>query len=409
LVILVHAACAAPGPRPAATASPPPKPGHAQATPSPAASPPGSTAPQPLGAADPLQPSETREREQALAAMDAGRYDEAEQAFARLLSRHPGNLELDALYHAARKAREGSQRRATLWFANLVPTPLEAPPWSYQVRAPAFAGAAGPPPQLRKLAESRNQITDDADWFRRNQLPPLATFRLGAASGTLAVDVAVGVADTPAGAAVGARVAVSLRALAQEGLPLALPAGFGTCALTLAIDRQDKLLLVYGASPDQGRYLAVIDRAHRTVDGFLDFDRYLTPPEFAPTEADFVRGEIQWADVRDGVLYVATGHRTYARSSRGKNAFLSALGLKTGRLLWRSDPLVANANNFLLRDGYIISGYGFTAEKDFLYVLERATGRTVARVPLKKSPSYLVEKNGKLFVRTYSYDYVFGL
>jgi hypothetical protein len=56
---------------------------------------------------------------------------------------------------------------------------------------------------------------------------------------------------------------------------------------------------------------------------------------------------------------------------------------------------------------HLICGYGFTAEPDFLYVLERATGKTVSKVPLKSGPDFLIEKDGELFVRTYDTDYVF--
>ncbi|WP_437619144.1 hypothetical protein [Sorangium sp. So ce1151] len=130
------------------------------------------------------------------------------------------------------------------------------------------------------------------------------------------------------------------------------------------------------------------------------------PPAFAPKEAEFVRGHVGWAVAKDGVLYVSSGHRTYAASSKGKNAYVSALDLATGQLLWQSAPLVCNAENFVLRGDHLLCGYGFTAEPDFLYVLERATGKVVSKLPMKSGPEVLVEKEGKLFVRTYDTDYV---
>ncbi len=37
----------------------------------------------------------------------------------------------------------------------------------------------------------------------------------------------------------------------------------------------------------------------------------------------------------------------------------------------------------------IISGYGFTAEDDFIYILNRHTGRTIERVPVSTAPDFL--------------------
>ena len=47
-----------------------------------------------------------------------------------------------------------------------------------------------------------------------------------------------------------------------------------------------------------------------------------------------------------GVLYVSHSHNTYAKSSMGTNAYIIAVDLVTGKILWRSAPLVANASNF---------------------------------------------------------------
>jgi hypothetical protein len=109
------------------------------------------------------------------------------------------------------------------------------------------------------------------------------------------------------------------------------------------------------------------------------------------------------------VLYVSSSHRTYAKSSRGKNAFLTAIDLETGELRWQSEPLVANAANFLLWDGFVVTGYGFTEEPDHMIVVDQATGATLAKTFVKSGPSYLVRKGDQLFVRTYDTDYVFGV
>jgi hypothetical protein len=70
--------------------------------------------------------------------------------------------------------------------------------------------------------------------------------------------------------------------------------------------------------------------------------------------------------------------------------------------------LVANAVNFLVRDGYIITGYGFTAEKDFMYVVDARTGETLQKLKVKSGPSYILERDGRIYARTYDHDYVFS-
>ncbi len=260
------------------------------------------------------------------------------------------------------------------------PVKLAPPPFSQALVRPAPAGGSAAP-RLVKVAERKNEITDGAAWFTTNGLS-LPTLQVPSAA---------------AGGAGGARP-----------LPSFVPEGYRDQALVKAIDHGDHIALFYGPDFAETRFVAILDAAHKVV-AFFDFESFLTPPEFAPKEAAFVRGHVGWAVVKDGVLYVSSGHRTYAASSKGKNAYLSAIDLASGQLLWQSAPLVCNAENFVLRGDHLLCGYGFTAEPDFLYVLERATGKVVSKLPLKSGPEFLVEKDGKLFVRTYDTDYVFEI
>jgi outer membrane protein assembly factor BamB len=63
--------------------------------------------------------------------------------------------------------------------------------------------------------------------------------------------------------------------------------------------------------------------------------------------------------------------------------------------------LVANADNFVLLSTVIVSGYGFTAEPDYLYAIDRATGRVVGRLPLPTGPERIVRHGNTLTVDTY--------
>jgi hypothetical protein len=136
----------------------------------------------------------------------------------------------------------------------------------------------------------------------------------------------------------------------------------------------------------------------------FDFRNYARPPRAVPGDREFVYEQVLWAKEADtGILYVETTHSTYAKSSYGLNAYLNAVDLKTKKLRWRSPALVANADNFVLLNGVIVSGYGFTAEPDYLYAIDRATGRVVGRVLLPTGPERIVRHGSTLTVDTYDH------
>jgi outer membrane protein assembly factor BamB len=118
-----------------------------------------------------------------------------------------------------------------------------------------------------------------------------------------------------------------------------------------------------------------------------------------------VRG-VEWAREADGVLYVENTHLTFASAPRRRNAYISAIDLNTRRTLWRSPALVADARTFVLDGGYIISRYGFTAEPDFLYLLDRRTGRVLDRLELPSAPELIRRRGNRLYVRTYDHAIV---
>src|SRR6185503_19779306 len=105
--------------------------------------------------------------------------------------------------------------------------------------------------------------------------------------------------------------------------------------------------------------------------------------------------------VRDGsVVYVTLQFIGYAKEIGRKGNLVVALDLCTHRVLWRSADIVSNSAMLLVGDA-IITGYGFTAEPDFLIVLDRWTGAQVQKLTLPKGPDDLRIANGTLFVRLY--------
>lgn len=109
------------------------------------------------------------------------------------------------------------------------------------------------------------------------------------------------------------------------------------------------------------------------------------------------------AYLKDGILYGASVINGYAEPD---TCFMFAYDLDNEELLWRSADQSFNSMNFIVKDDIIICGYGFTAEKDYLYQINMNTGEIIDKLELKKMPDLLVEQDGKIYVHTYSYDYV---
>lgn len=165
--------------------------------------------------------------------------------------------------------------------------------------------------------------------------------------------------------------------------------------------------LVYGRDASSGRFLVAY--GSRRAYYVFDFKNYAWPPRIRPGDRDFVYEQPVWAHEAGGVLFVENTHSTYASSSYRQNAYITAIDLKTRKALWRSPALVANAQTFLVTPHYLISGYGFTNEPDYLYLLDRAAGKVVDRLLLPSGP-YKITWQGKLIhVRTYDHNVVVRL
>ncbi len=244
---------------------------------------------------------------------------------------------------------------------------VEAPPSNYFL-SPTVRPQPNTALQLVKTYERPNNITDDERWWSENRFD----------------------ADD--------------YRLVRDRVAAYIPPTFAGTALTGVI-RANSTIALY----DRSRYLVLLDPVTGQPERAFDFARYRWPQSFAPGERESVAMSVNWAQVVDGTLYVSYGHRTYAASSQGLNAYLAAIDAVSGKLLWHSEPLVSNARNFLVVGDAIVSGYGFTAEADYIYILNKGDGRVVSRVPTKTAVSYLALRDGQLFVRAYDTDYRYEL
>lgn len=140
----------------------------------------------------------------------------------------------------------------------------------------------------------------------------------------------------------------------------------------------------------------------------LDFTDYMYAPDLVEADKEYVDETVHDAKIVNGILYVSTFHYTYAASAPS-NGYITAINLEDYNVIWKSQPLVCNSLNFEIVDDIIFCGYGFTAEEDYLYQLDRITGCVLDKTELKSKPDYVIYKEGKLYVRTYNTDYVFAV
>jgi hypothetical protein len=257
------------------------------------------------------------------------------------------------------------------------PVLLAMPPWKERLCRPVDDDR--PRLTLSLVSSQPNGIIDEEEWFARNDL---ALPEVGVPNPFLRRDLDV---------------------------ELPFPTEYNGCILVRAIEQAEATFLIYGRDFSEGRYLLALDPATRRIRYFFDFAEWSNSPADVPADREFVTQATHWADERDGVLYVSHGHSTYAASSGGLNAYVTALDPVSGRVRWRSRPLVCNSRTFEVVGSSIVCGYGFTAEPDYVYVLDRFTGAVTGRYKVKSAPSYLIRKDGRLFVRCYDADCVFDL
>ena len=270
----------------------------------------------------------------------------------------------------------------------VLPIPLETPPFQY-----IFNGWAGYT-SLELLECAGNDVVDYDLWF--DALPgkwPGATFHNGGINDAIRGDI------PPA------------------GIPSVLyTPGKGSFHLYQIVKSSDFTIAFYGSPPNRfdvvlyPRILVLMERSTFERVVILDFLTYFQDPAVTQEgEPNYTFQALKWAEVEEGILYVSNAHRTYAEMSGGSNGYITAIDISTREVLWRSRSLVSNSQNFLLMDNVIVTGYGFTDEDDFVYMLDRNTGEVLQSVSIPSAPDYLFSDGNTVYVRCYSSDCVFSI
>lgn len=222
---------------------------------------------------------------------------------------------------------------------------MENPSWEYYCATEPASLAA--PLKLTKLTQEANQITDTDDWFEKNNL------------------------------------SLNVEGSGKYGLGIPSDENGGKCRIQVVDGEKGEVFE-------------------------LDFSDFEYAGDFKQSEKEFVRQQIRYAQVKDHILYLSIGHLTYAESSP-HNAYVAAVDLAEKKLLWKSQPLVSNAANFVIKGDVLLCGYGFTAEPDYIYQLALGSGKVIDKTAVKSKADYLILKDNILYVRTYNTDYTFRI
>jgi len=91
------------------------------------------------------------------------------------------------------------------------------------------------------------------------------------------------------------------------------------------------------------------------------------------TPKDSLFQRVEWAVVKDGVLYFSECALT-APDKDSQGYYLVAVDINTDETLWISKPRTVTSSNFLIVDNSIICGLGGSGIPDYIYVLNRYTG-----------------------------------
>ena len=164
----------------------------------------------------------------------------------------------------------------------------------------------------------------------------------------------------------------------------------------------------YETSGDNGyeTYLLTLTDLDTKEKVTLDFSKFQYGEEYKKEDIDFIKQRITYAQVDNGILYVATSHNTYAESSP-QNAYITAIDLSDYHVIWKTEPLTCNSYSFVSLEQGIVCGYGFTDEDDYLKIVNKKNGKVIEQIPIESMAEYIILKDNVIYVRTYDTNYTF--
>lgn len=140
----------------------------------------------------------------------------------------------------------------------------------------------------------------------------------------------------------------------------------------------------------------------------FDLSKLCDGPDSTSGTTSKVNQTIRYEAIVGDILYVEISHYGYAYEEKN-TAYIVGIDLETGNVLFKTEPLTANASNFQIYDDFIICGYGFTSEDDYLYILDRYTGKRINSIPLRSAANQIEVVDDILYVATYNTAYQFKI
>jgi len=256
--------------------------------------------------------------------------------------------------------------------SGLRPVLVKRPAFPFQSAQAMAAGKSASSLRVKLKSQKANQITDDADWFDRNILTrPLPAIE---------EDYRYVPGETRWG---------ELKFFRTS------PSGEHVALYAIVKKLEKPVDNVYDESFN---YTAVLFNKDYKPTGLFVLDE-LFPPILEMSQVALV----------DHVLYFDCNFNGYASIMKKKTGYLVALDLDKGEVLWSTAALTASFRGFLVHGDVIFSGYGFTDEPDFLFVIDRGSGKVLQKEKLRSAHDFLVFKKDVLYVRCYDTDYEFDV
>lgn len=97
--------------------------------------------------------------------------------------------------------------------------------------------------------------------------------------------------------------------------------------------------------------------------------------------------DVRW-DGENQYLMFNMACPSYSSEIKGKGSKLHCYDVSKKKMVWETNWLTSN-DIFTFDDQFVYCSYGFTNEKDYLFMLDKFTGKVYSKIPMAKKVDYL--------------------
>ncbi|MCI6160532.1 MAG: hypothetical protein PUH24_08790 [Prevotellaceae bacterium] len=118
--------------------------------------------------------------------------------------------------------------------------------------------------------------------------------------------------------------------------------------------------------------------------------------------------ELQDLRYEDGRVYYNFACPSYSSELNGTCSSLYCLDIAKKKVLWKTPHLISNGI-FIISGNCIVCGHGVTHGKDYIHLIDKATGKVLSKVLIRSASQYIEAKDGHIYVIDYQengYDFV---